>query len=67
MSTFTTTKHLVPHNLDDTIAEMRKKNISYAEWQKARYKANYDVKGHIEKYKKTRDTYKRLGYNIKYK
>lgn len=50
-----------PHNLDAVCVQLKKENKTYAQYQKERYASLYDVKGHIEKYKRV------VQMNSKYK
>ena len=51
---------------DAVLKEISKSGKTYAEWQKARYASLYDVKGHIEQYKRTAEMQKHFGYKVSY-
>lgn len=55
-----------PHNLDAVCEQLKKENKTYAQWQKERYGSLYDVKTHIEQYKRVSEMQKRLGYKVRY-
>ena len=40
--------HVKTHNLADTLSQIKKEGISYAEWQKRQYEPYYDVKSTIK-------------------
>ena len=40
--------HVKTHNLADTLAQIEREGISYAEWQKRQYEPYYDVRSTIK-------------------
>lgn len=55
-----------PHNLDAVCVQLKKENKTYAQYQKERYASLYDVKNHIEQYKRVSEMQKRIGYKVRY-
>lgn len=53
-------------NFDAICADLKKNNKTYAQYQKERYSALYDVKTHIEAYKRTAEMQRHFGYKVKY-
>lgn len=53
-------------NFDAICVDLKKNNKTYAQYQKERYSALYDVKTHIEAYKRTAEMQRHFGYKIKY-
>lgn len=53
-------------NFDAICADLKKNNKTYAEYQKERYSALYDVKKHIEAYKRTAEMQRHFGYKVRY-
>ena len=53
-------------NFDAMCADLKKSGKTYAEYQKERYSALYDVKSHIEAYKRTAEMQRHFGYKVKY-
>lgn len=52
------------HNFDDVCVQLKKENKTYAQYQKERYASLYDVKKHIEQYKRVVQMNSK--YNVKY-
>ena len=53
-------------NFNAICADLKKSGKTYAQWQKERYSALYDVRSHIEAYKRTAEMQRHFGYKVKY-
>lgn len=54
------------NNLDRICIQLKEENKTYAQYQKERYAPLYDVRSHIEQYKRVAQMQKHFGYKVRY-